>query len=170
MLRTYTISVRGGRVDGIDISQANIDFCIENNRGLQSNWYCNNGVDLAVLPDNEYDFVMSTIALQHIPVFDIRDSLIREIYRVIKPGALFSFQMGYGQGLESKLGPRSSYYENVYDAQHTNSAYDVRVQTESEVKDHLKSIGFVNISTTVRPSFSDDGHDYWIYVKCYKGE
>lgn len=156
------------RVDGIDISESNIHFCRENYTSLRSNWYCNNGVDISELPDNTYDFVMSTIALQHIPVFEIRDSLIKDIYRVMKSGGVFSFQMGFGVGLDSILGKRSSYYENIYEATTTNSGYDVRVQSESEIKSHLENIGFKQIITVVRPSFSDHGHNEWIYTKCYK--
>ena len=29
-------------------------------------------------------------------------------------------------------------------------------------------IGYVNISTTIKDSFSDKGHPKWIYIKCYK--
>jgi hypothetical protein len=47
---------------------------------------------------------------------------------------------------------------------------DVRVHTEEEVINDLKEIGFVNITTEVRDSYSDDGHPQWIYVKCYKPE
>jgi hypothetical protein len=81
---------------------------------------------------------------------------------------LFSFQMGYGSGLESALGPRSAYFENSYDAKGTNSAHDVRIQSEDEVIKDLSEMGFVNITTTIRESYSDWGHPQWIYIKAYK--
>lgn len=156
------------RVDGIDISEANI----KNNKleysNQNSNWYCNNGVDVSELKDNEYDFIMSTIALQHIPVYDIRKSLITDLYRTLKPGALFSFQMGFGDNLESPLGKRVSYFENYYDANGTNSECDVRVQNIEDVIKDLSEIGFTNITTEVKQSYSDNGHPQWIYVKAYK--
>ena len=37
----------------------------------------------------------------------------------------------------------------------------------SVIKD-LESIGFVDIKTEVRESYSDSGHPQWIYVKAYK--
>ena len=111
---------------------------------------------------------MSTIALQHIPVYDIRKSLITDLLRTLKPGGLFSFQMGFGEGLESPIGPRSAYYTNFYDAEATNSAHDVRVHNESDVIEDLTNIGYTNITTEVRESFSDSGHPQWIYVKAYK--
>lgn len=156
------------RVDGIDISQENIRANKVEYNGQKSNWYCNNGVDVSELKDNEYDFIMSTIALQHIPVYDIRKSLISDLFRTLKSGGLFSFQMGFGSDLESPLGPRVSYFENYYEAKGTNSVCDVRIQNEEMILKDLASIGFVNLSSQIRDSFSDSGHPKWIYVKCYK--
>lgn len=156
------------RVDGVDISEGNIDYNKQTYATQKSEWYCNNGVDLSELRSDEYHFVMSTIALQHISVYDIRASLIKEIYRVLKPEGLFSFQMGYGDDLESPLGPRVSYFENYYDAPGTNSICDVRVQRVSDVVEDLTSIGFHNISTKISESYLDDGHPQWIYIKAYK--
>ena len=158
------------RVDGIDISEGNISHNKNEYQSQNSNWYCNNGTDVSELNDNEYDFIMSTIALQHIPVYDIRKSLITDLLRTLKPGGMFSFQLGYGEGLESPIGPRVSYFENHYDATGTNSICDVRVHTEEEVINDLKEIGFVNITTEVRESYDDSGHPQWIYIKCYKAK
>ena len=157
------------RIDGVDLSLNNIAYCKNNYNNINSNWYSNNGVDVSILNDNEYDFIMSTIALQHIPVYDIRRSILSDLLRTLKPGGLFSFQMGYGQGLADPLGRmKSAYHENFWNASGTNSIHDVRVQSENEIIDDLISIGYVNVSTTIRDSFSDKGHPKWIYVKCYK--
>jgi SAM-dependent methyltransferase len=156
------------RVDGIDISSANIEFCKATYLNQNSEWYCNSGTSVSDLKDNEYDFIMSTIALQHIPVYDIRKSLITDLLRTLKPGGLFSFQMGYGEGLDSQLGRRSSYYDNSYDARGTNSVHDVRVNNEQDVIDDLTNIGYTNITTQIKESYSDSGHTHWIYVKAYK--
>ena len=156
------------RVDGIDLSIGNINHNKETYTNQNSAWYCNNGIDVSELMSNEYDFIMSTIALQHIPVYDIRKSLITDLLRTLKPGGLFSFQMGYGNDLKSDLGPRSSYFENCYEADGTNSAWDVRVQNEQDVIKDLSEMGFVNTTTTIRESYSDWGHPQWIYVKAYK--
>ena len=157
------------RVDGVDISSANIDFCKHVYNNQKSNWYLNNGVDVSELSSNEYDFVMSTIALQHIPVYDIRKNIIIDLLRVMRSGGLFSFQLGYGEDLSDVNGrPRSSYYENAYNANGTNSEHDVRVQNVNDVIDDLTKIGFINISCEIHPSFSDLGHPQWIYIKAYK--
>jgi len=157
------------RIDGIDISEANIVYCKENYKGQDSDWYVNNGVDVSQLKNNEYDFIMSTIALQHIPVYDIRKSLITDLLRTLKPGGIFSFQMGYGQEIKPNEN-RYPYHTNHYDAGGTNSHSDVRVQSESEIIEDLTNIGFINIETYVRDTFSDNGHPQWIYVKAYKPE
>lgn len=156
------------RIDGIDISERNIEYNKSEFKNQSSEWYCNNGVDVSQLKDNEYDFIMSTIALQHIPVYDIRKSLITDLLRALKSGGLFSFQMGYGSDLNSPLGPRVSYFENYYEAKGTNSACDVRVQNVDDVIKDLSEIGFINITTEVKESYSDSGHSHWIYIKAYK--
>jgi ubiquinone/menaquinone biosynthesis C-methylase UbiE len=158
-----------GRVDGIDLSTGNIDYNKETYRNQNSNWYANNGVDVSELKDEEYDFIMSTIALQHIPVYDIRKSLITDLFRTLKSGGVFSFQMGYGKDLIDVNGrPRSSYFDNSYDASQTNGEYDVRVQNEEDLIKDMESIGFKNVTIEIRDSWSDIGHPQWIYVRCEK--
>ena len=155
------------RVDGIDLSEANIHYCKNNYPYLPSNWYTNNGIDVSVLNDNEYDFILSTITLQHIPVYDIRKNIITDLFRVLKPNGIFSFQMAYGEHINTNENV-SSYFENYYDARGTNSANDVRIENIEDVVNDLQEIGFVNVKTEIRNSYSDDGHPYWIYVKCSK--
>ena len=155
------------RVDGIDISEGNISQNKSDYTNQNSNWYCNNGIDVSDLKDNEYDFIMSTIALQHIPVYDIRKSLITDLLRTLKSGGLFSFQMGYGKEILSTEN-RIPYFENHYDANGTNSVCDVRVQNIEDIIKDLQEIGYTNITTEVRESYSDNGHPEWIYVKAYK--
>ena len=56
----------------------------------------NNGMDLSVLPDVVFDFAFSTIVFQHIPRREVIESYVREVCRVLRPGALFKFQVqGY---------------------------------------------------------------------------
>ena len=80
------------RVDGVDISERNIEHCKKEFANQNSKWFVNSGVDLEQLSSNEYDFVMSTITLQHIPVYDIRKSIFEEILRVQSPEELFLFK------------------------------------------------------------------------------
>jgi SAM-dependent methyltransferase len=94
------------KVDGVDISQSNIDFCwvnLSNEVGDNSkyNFYVNDGVNLDTIQSDFYKFVMSTITFQHICVYETRFSLMKEIYRVLKVGGVFSFQMGYSDELKN---------------------------------------------------------------------
>jgi ubiquinone/menaquinone biosynthesis C-methylase UbiE len=55
--------------------------------------YRNNGVDLAVIPGAGFDFAFSSIVFQHIPSREIIENYIREVHRLLRPGALFKFQV-----------------------------------------------------------------------------
>jgi SAM-dependent methyltransferase len=155
-------------VDGSDLSQANIQHC-RNFFSGKSNFFTTAGADTGIKDSDSYDFIMTTISLQHIPVYEIRKRILQDILRILKPGGRFSFQMGFGFDLTDPLGrPRSAYYENYYSANSTNGDHDVRVTSEEEIQKDLFVIGFRNISSIIRDSFSDLGHPKWIYVECYK--
>lgn len=166
------------RVDGIDISENNIIEAKKKleNLGLKEfdgnsdvhnkfKFYFNNGVDLSELKSDEYIFIMSTIVFQHISVHEIRLSLLKEIYRVLEKGGLFSFQMGYNANPKYKT---VSFFKNYYDATGTNSDCNVRVDYEENIKNDLEKIGFKNIELVIKDSFSDDVHPKWIYIKAKK--
>lgn len=53
--------------------------------------YQNNGCDLAVVPDLAFDFAYSVIVFQHIPSREIIENYVREVHRLLRPGALFKF-------------------------------------------------------------------------------
>jgi SAM-dependent methyltransferase len=55
--------------------------------------YQNNGCDLTVIPPLEFDFAYSFIVFQHIPSREIIESYVREVARLLRPGALFKFQV-----------------------------------------------------------------------------
>ena len=55
--------------------------------------YQNNGKDLTVIGDRVFDFAFSTIVFQHIPSYEVIDSYVREVHRLLRPGALFKFQV-----------------------------------------------------------------------------
>jgi ubiquinone/menaquinone biosynthesis C-methylase UbiE len=156
------------RVDGVDISPNNISYCMSEYAGQNSNFYLNNGENLNTIPDNEYDFVMSTIVFQHICVHELRYKLKQEIYRVLKNGGLFSFQMGFGDISFTGHTRPNNYYDNAYGATGSNGSDDVRVTNENDLISDLEKIGFKDITFEIREPFLDGGHPNWIYVKCKK--
>jgi len=86
-----------GKVDGVDISQEMIDIAKRDNKDISNvSFYTNNGTDLIDLANNLYDFVFSFIVFQHIPKRSIVVNYIKEIHRVLSPGAYMQIQVrGY---------------------------------------------------------------------------
>jgi ubiquinone/menaquinone biosynthesis C-methylase UbiE len=64
--------------------------------------YQNNGQDLEVVPPLKFDFAFSSIVFQHIPSRDIIENYVREVQRLLRPGALFKFQVQGDINLETK--------------------------------------------------------------------
>jgi hypothetical protein len=50
-------------------------------------------MDLSVLPIGPYDFAFTTIVFQHIPSREVIYNYVREVNRLLRPGALFKFQV-----------------------------------------------------------------------------
>jgi SAM-dependent methyltransferase len=158
---------RFARMDGVDIAVANLRHAEQNiiAEGCppeRFDLYHGTGVDLSGLHSGEYDFVMSTIVLQHICVYEIRRQYLHEFFRVMRPGGLLSFQMGYGEGYG-----KAGYFDNHFEALETNSAHDTRVTDAASLRLDLEDAGFVDFRFVIRPSFSD-GHPNWIFVKVRK--
>jgi len=58
--------------------------------------YQNNGCDLSVVPPLVFDFAYSSLVFQHIPSREVIYTYVREVHRLLRPGALFKFQVqGY---------------------------------------------------------------------------
>ena len=67
--------------------------------------YQNNGMDLAVIPETltgAFDFAFSSIVFQHIPSREVIESYVREVQRLLRPGALFKFQVQGDASLETQ--------------------------------------------------------------------
>lgn len=157
------------RIDGCDISNKNLEYTknnLEKENILNFKLYENNGIDLNPIESNTYDFIMSTIVFTHICVYDIRLSLLKDIYRVLKPNGLFSFQMSFGKAKRKAIG----YYENYYDATSTNGNFDVELEKEEYLLRDLQDIGYTIKEIKIRESFSDNTHPNWIYIKATKLE
>ena len=162
--------------DGCDLSEENIkraDLFLKSQNHSKYSLYTTSGTDLSVMDSDRYDFVMSTIVLQHIAVYDIRISLLKDIYRVLSKGGLFSFQMA--QYKSAIHGNFCSYFENKWDVSGTNGAFDVSVDDPVNVVKDLENIGFTNISFEVRQEwdagkkeFMDPNKSKWLYFKASK--
>jgi ubiquinone/menaquinone biosynthesis C-methylase UbiE len=159
-------SNRFKRLDGVDISPVNIENAKKyiSSNSIESNLYVSNGVGIDCIESDTYDFVMSTIALQHICVYDIRYSIMKDIYRILKDGGVFTAQMGFGSPSPATVG----YYENYYDADGTNRTCDVCIETTDQLEKDLFEIGFKDFHYVIGPVGPGDIHPNWIYFNCTK--
>lgn len=153
---------------GADISETNIAHCkhtvpakLTGDAHVGFRTVSGNGVE--AFESWYFNYVMSTIVLQHICVHEIRFEILEDIFRVLDYDGLFVFQMGYG----SKHPNSRGYYENFYDAKATNSKCDCRVEHPNQLVGELAIIGFKEIEVEIRDAW-DDAHDKWIYVTARK--
>lgn len=91
-----------GEVYGVDVSGEMVE---QASRALadrpNARVFQNNGMDLSVLPPGPYDFAFSMIVFQHIPSRDVIYSYVKEVHRLLRPGALFKFQVQGDASLET---------------------------------------------------------------------
>ncbi|MBI5086219.1 MAG: methyltransferase domain-containing protein [Acidobacteria bacterium] len=83
-----------GEVHAIDVSGemvAQATAALSSRRNAHV--YQNNGMDLSVVPGGDFDFAFSTIVFQHIPSREVIENYVREVHRLLRPGALFKFQV-----------------------------------------------------------------------------
>jgi SAM-dependent methyltransferase len=92
---TRALSKLFGEVHGIDVSGEMVARAKEALRDRpNAHVYQNNGTDLSVIPSGlEFDFAFSMIVFQHIPSRDVIENYVREVHRLLRPGALFKFQV-----------------------------------------------------------------------------
>ncbi len=83
-----------GEVHAVDVSGEMADRA---KRALEghphAHVYQNNGMDLSIIPGENFDFAFSTIVFQHIPSRDVIENYVREVSRLLRPGGLFKFQV-----------------------------------------------------------------------------
>ena len=162
VLDTYDV----GEMHGCDISKSNIEFCeknLSNTEYKNYKFFVTDGQSLNPCKSEEYDAIISTIVLQHICVYEIRKNILTDMYRCLNDGGVVCFQMGYGDGHPSAR----DYYENYYEAEGTNSKFDVRVDNPQQVIKDLEEIGFVDIEYDIVKSHCDF-HNQWIFLKAKK--
>jgi SAM-dependent methyltransferase len=161
-------SHRFARIDGADISARNLEnariFLQDLPAEKKPNLYLTSGMDCGDAPADAYDFAFSTICLQHICVHSVRLSILRALYRCLKPGGRLSIQMGYGPPTEAI----AAYHDDFTAAIGTNSHNDTTVSSPDEPRGDLESIGFTGFESCIRPRHPSDQHPEWIFFTAIK--
>ena len=157
------------RIDGADISNTNIanaKVFLQDQLPEHQNpkFYVTNGNDCGSAPSVTYDFVFSTICLQHICSHQIRFAILSDIFRVLKPGGRISIQMGYGTPSPESVG----YFEDNFGAEGTNRSCDSEIAHPDEPKSDFDKIGFLDFEYWIRPVGPGDSHPNWIYMTATK--
>ena len=91
---TRALSNVFGEVHAVDVSGEMVELARRAVADRPSvHVYQNNGCDLSVIPAKEFDFAYSAIVFQHIPSREVIENYVREVHRLLRPGALFKFQV-----------------------------------------------------------------------------
>ena len=92
-----------GEVHAVDVSGEMVRQAVEALSGHPNAFvYQNNGKDLAVVPEREFDFAFSSIVFQHIPSREVIENYVHEVHRLLRPGALFKFQVQGDSTLQTR--------------------------------------------------------------------
>ena len=104
---TRALAERVRRVTAIDVSPEMLARARELNPGAESvSWLQGDGVSLAGVPDSEADACMSFVVFQHIPQPAITLGYVREMGRILRPGAWAAFQVSNDPDLHRPSGAR----------------------------------------------------------------
>jgi len=90
---TQALAPHFDRAVGVDVSPTMRDLAERlNQHPSKVSYVSNQAPDLRIFEDRSFDFIVSSIVLQHIPP-DIACSYVREFFRVLKPGGVAVFQL-----------------------------------------------------------------------------
>tara|TARA_R110002167_G_scaffold156460_2_gene351215 strand:+ start:4927 stop:5634 length:708 start_codon:yes stop_codon:yes gene_type:complete len=130
------------RVDGCDISKFNADYSLKHIESFFGEGKCNtwetDGATLYPCKDETYDFIMSHQVLQHIANYEVRYSILTDIYRVLKQKGKISIHF---LNLDINVG----YFDN-YNHGGPTSIKNIRIENPQHVVDDLERIGFKDVT------------------------
>jgi len=149
-----------GRVDGCDISQKNLDNAkIYLGEDYDGNLFKTNGDSIPT--ENKYEMIYSVICFQHIPVYQVRRSIIENMFERLNDGGFITIQMAIGP---STIGqPTFGYYENNFQATETNGGMDCRVDHPDELCKDFAEVGLKDITYVITDPVCDH-HAKWIWA------
>ncbi|MEP6909359.1 MAG: class I SAM-dependent methyltransferase [Actinomycetota bacterium] len=108
---TRALSSRFRESVGLDISEGMLKLARELNEDRPScEFVVNAAPDLGLFESDSFDFVYSSLVLQHMPSPEVVESYVGEFLRVLRPGGLAVFQMLSHIPLALRLQPRRRVY------------------------------------------------------------
>jgi ubiquinone/menaquinone biosynthesis C-methylase UbiE len=132
------------QVDGCDISHRLLSEAKErlDHEKITSNLYLTSGDNLGDVPKNHYDFIYSTIAMQHICVHSIRMNILASMAECLKDGGCINLQMCFNKVPTDETRRFSKWHDDYVTAGTTNAGHDVVITGEdlAAVKSDFDSI------------------------------
>ena len=139
-------------VHGCDISKPNAEFAEEWVNSIYPNkakaWE-SNGKDIQPANPNTYDFIMSSVVLQHISNYSVRFNILNDMYSSLKEGGQISLH--YLDMSES-----APYYDNSLDYK------NCRVENKDYLIDDFQKIGFKQITCEIGIDYFTKERSYYI--------
>jgi SAM-dependent methyltransferase len=140
-------------IDGCDISPSNAGYAKEwfdkaNTTSAVCRTWENNGRDIQPT-SYKYDFIMSHIVFQHISNYDVRFSILSDMYNSLEEGGLCSLHF-------MDLGQSVSYFEN------SNDWLNCRVENPQFLFDDFTKIGFNDVQIAVGPDYLTGVRAYYV--------
>lgn len=144
---TQALAAHFDRVTGVDISSSMVAEAARYNRhGERVTYLQNSEPHLRLLPDASFDFVYSSITLQHIPP-DAALQYVGELIRVLKPGSIAVFQARNGPRIEPgtlrawlyRL--RREHWRRVWQSIRGRPGYEMHFIARSQVEESVRAAG-----------------------------
>ena len=153
------------QVDGADLISKNLEH---GTKYLEGNLdkvklYQTDGLSCSIDSGN-YDFVYSTICIQHICVHETRYKIINDFYNLLNETGEICIQVGFGWD------NGNHWLDNTYNVNSTNAGNDFTIPNESHfefIEKDLKKIGFNIINFTIKESPHPNilnYHPKWLFI------
>lgn len=109
---TRALAARFESCDGVDISESMVSRARELNAGIRNcRFHVNPRPDLQLFESESFDFIFSTIVLQHVPTRLGIERYIAEFVRLLRPGGVMAFQLPSYIPWRRRIQPRRRLYE-----------------------------------------------------------
>tara|TARA_B110000967_G_C18886343_1_gene564222 strand:+ start:1387 stop:2115 length:729 start_codon:yes stop_codon:yes gene_type:complete len=160
-------------VDGVDISEENLGYTESylSDADISQDRYStflSGGVGVNGL-NKTYDFIYSTIALQHICVYEVRRKIFEDLFVALKASGSCCFQLGFGWD------NKTHWFDNNYVSRTTNGVGDVSIPNLDyldAIRGDFEKIGFKDVKyefkVSPHPEYGDKYHPIWLFIHMNK--